>query len=296
MSLSETYARIRPGIVAFAPKYPERIKPGSMPYEFVFGTGFIVGDSLIATNAHVIDVFEQLKLPDGSSNVVAILFIQLPQGMATPAATVLGFTKITTVISPVYHYGPPNADLALVVVGCRGMSRFAMQLHADNVEEGTDIATAGFPMGPELLHLEGRLDHLAPTLQRGIVSAVLPFPGSKPHGYLANIMVQGGASGSPVFLPENGEVIGAIYASRLDRMRVDLPFPKPIHFQVPVNFSHVVPSYFLEKLISEAGSHLTKGVPADAPNIDDMLQSLPPEITQPLLRGIFPQEPKASGE
>ena len=59
MSLSETYARVRSGIVAFVPTYPGKLRLSAIPHEFIFGTGFIVGDSLIATNGHVAEAFKQ---------------------------------------------------------------------------------------------------------------------------------------------------------------------------------------------------------------------------------------------
>jgi hypothetical protein len=69
-----------------------------------------------------------------------------------------------------------------------------------------------------------------PPLQAGIISATLPFPGTRPHGYLINVMIQGGASGSPVFLSDSGTVIGAVYSSRqhVDR-RIKDEADKPPH-------------------------------------------------------------------
>jgi len=39
----------------------------------------------------------------------------------------------------------------------------------------------------------------------------IPFRGPHPHGFTIDVMVQGGGSGSPIFLPDTGKVIGIIY-------------------------------------------------------------------------------------
>ena len=49
-----------------------------------------------------------------------------------------------------------------------------------------------------------------PTLRHGIIRSVFPFPGPNPHGFSIDALLQGGASGSPVFLPEAPLVIGMI--------------------------------------------------------------------------------------
>lgn len=207
MNLVESYKRIRPGIVAFAPRYLDKLDPparsGATHFEHVFGTGFIVGDSVIATNAHVAEHFLEFQDRDsGDIGVVAIAFARLTAGMGIALLNVSDAFIVKSIVptEDIYYYGPERPDLALVSVDCKGLARLALTLKPEPMYEGTSIATAGFPMGDMLLHLEGQLDHISPTLQSGIISAVLPFPEcSWPHGYLINAMVQEGASGSPVF-------------------------------------------------------------------------------------------------
>ena len=279
MSLSQSYARIRSGIVAFVPRYPEKLRTGSRKIEFVFGTGFVVGDSLIATNAHIVDVFNQFPAQDsGQFDVSVMLFIRSPLGMATVAVNVMKSCIISGIRGQGIYYGPSSADLGLVAVDCKGLAKYAMKLNTNCVEEGELVATSGFPMGSTLLDLEGQLDHISPTLQSGVISAVLPFATTNPHGYLANIMVQGGASGSPVFMPESGEVIGVVCQQRLDASEVTMNLPEPIKVPVPVNFSHIVPSHFLHTLIAEATDELMRHVPEDAPRIDEILSKMPEQV------------------
>jgi len=80
------------------------------------------------------------------------------------------------------------------------------------LDEGAAIATAGYPMGTRTLTAPGYLNRISPMLQTGIISAVHRFPCAIPHGFTINVMTRGGASGSPVFRPDDGAVIGALYA------------------------------------------------------------------------------------
>src|SRR5262249_9730177 len=108
-----------------------------------------------------------------------------------------------------------------------------------------------------------------------IVSAALPFPDVHPHGYLINIMVQGGASGSPVFLLDTGNVIGAIYASRLDNC-------------LPTNFSHVVPSHLILRVLTDENkAMLLQSLTNDVPALDEILASIPQKPVQQVTFGIY---------
>ena len=44
------------------------------------------------------------------------------------------------------------------------------------------------------------------------MSGVFPFEVPHAHGFTIDVMNQGGASGSPVFDPESGDVLGVIHA------------------------------------------------------------------------------------
>jgi len=268
MNLAASYKQVRQAVVAFAPKITP---PGTHPFEFVFGTGFIVADSVIATNRHVAECFD--TYPDGK--VVAIVFVRRPNGMVMVLLDVTNAVIIENIVQPKIYYGPDRPDVALVSVACTGLLPLAVKLNVDCAAEGEAIATAGFPMGHHLLHLEGQFDHVSPTLQGGIVSAVLPFPDpTVTHGYLINVMVQGGASGSPVFLQETGEVIGAVYASRLDINRA------------PINFTHVVPSHFLATVLAECETNLMQFVPQDAPMLSEIIETIPTgEMEQKMIQG-----------
>lgn len=167
------------------------------------------------------------------------------------------------------YYGPRKGpDLAFVQVKARGLP--SVQIDTRSViDEGTEIATAGFPMGTDALMAPGWIHQLTPTLQRGIVSAVLPFPCPTPHAYSVNVMAQGGASGSPVFLCETGAVVGVLYAG-LNDYALTLR-NKDLH-RVPTNISYVVPSHYLMKSLEGFLKMEDMQQPSDAKTIDEMLK------------------------
>ena len=89
-------------------------------------------------------------------------------------------------------------------------------------------------------------------------------------------MIQGGASGSPVFLPDTGAVVGTMFASLGD--------PTPVIGQndegqskvlgvvhLPTSHSHAVPSHYLSGLLKEFQDKHDFRVPDDARTIDEIL-------------------------
>jgi hypothetical protein len=246
------------------PAKPDGSAPEIPP---IFGTGYVVHeDGIIATNDHVVRAFQRYGkvfsqhlqesgLDAQSWPVSAMLFHRIPEGVAQVPLEILGVATIKSFAPGDVYYGPPRPDLALVHVRARGLP--AARVDGDiELSEGTPVATAGFPMGSDALTAPGRLHQLCPTLQQGIVSAVHPFAGCRSHGFALNIMVQGGASGSPVFLPETGAVVGTVYASLGDPQPVwglgDDGGKHPIGVvRLPTTITHAVPSHYLARILED---------------------------------------------
>jgi hypothetical protein len=55
------------------------------------------------------------------------------------------------------------------------------------IEPGTEIATAGFPMGTMALMIMGKWNQLTPFVRCGIVSSVFPCAIARPHGFTIDI-------------------------------------------------------------------------------------------------------------
>jgi S1-C subfamily serine protease len=281
MALAESYSILRESIVAFIPKvFPARADGSPPEIPPIFGTGYIIHeDGIVATNHHVVQAFKRFTNAPGddadSWPVFAMLFHRIGAGIAEIPLGVVGVVQIKSFEPGEVYYGPPKPDLAFVHVKARELP--AVTIDGDTeIREGMPVATAGFPMGSELLTAPGWLHQIAPTLQQGIVAAVQPFATPKPHGISLNIMVQGGASGSPVFIPETGAVIGTVYASLGEPSIVWQPTDdgkkKPIGFvRLPTSISHAVPAHYLLHFLRDYLKHPEFVPPEDAKTIDEMI-------------------------
>lgn len=269
MEIKSAYKLVRPSIVAFVSRW---LPDAKMPFPSIIGTGFVVDTSgLIATNAHVVRAFDQVPKPQGTAPdewpVFALLLNPTEMGVVQIPLEIKGVFAITGFDGGKAYYGPKEGpDLALVRIGARGLS--AVSIDATTVvEEGTEVGTAGFPMGTDALFAPGWLNQVSPTLQRGIVSAVQPFPCPTPHAYAVGIMTQGGASGSPVFSAETGRVLGVLYAGLHD---FGLMPKSNERYRVPTNISYVVPSHYLARLIEHAASEPALRPDSTTPTLDEM--------------------------
>ncbi|NPU64588.1 trypsin-like peptidase domain-containing protein [Bradyrhizobium sp. 83012] len=241
--LIETYRRIRHSLVAFVPKFaPSLEAAGQFPP--IVGTGFVVHESgLIATNQHVIEAMTQLNKPDGFAEIpaMAMFFILTEKGMVNVTFDIVGYAVIKTFGPQQVYYGPEKPDLAFVQLNVTGLLPVKLRPHGAMYEEGEAIATAGFPMGTDHLRVPGWIHQLSPTLQTGTLSAVHPFPCATPHGFTINVMAQGGASGSPIFNVQTGEVLGALYAGVFDLIQEEDGKQR----RAPTNYTYGVASHYI---------------------------------------------------
>jgi S1-C subfamily serine protease len=240
--LVETYRQLRHSIVAFVPRFaPNKDEAAQFPP--IIGTGFVVHESgLIATNDHVIEAITALPGPKGQGSPGAVLFLILTEaGMVELPFKIAGIYKLADFKTGRFYYGPEKPDIGFVQIEISGLLPVTLASIDKRYEEGEAIATAGFPMGTDQLRAPGWLHQLSPTIQTGIISAVHPFPSTTPHGFTLNVMTQGGASGSPVFNQETGDVLGVLYAGVNECM---FDTGQSIH-RHPTNYSWAVPSHFL---------------------------------------------------
>lgn len=194
--LVATLPRIKPSIVAVG-TYQRTRTP---PFRFL-GTGFVVGNGLlVATNAHVVPA---APLDDQMESLVIVL----PGEQQSMVRKV-----IKTAIDK-------NSDLA--VLRLDGAPLPALPLaEADLANEGQTIAFTGFPIGSAL--------GLSPVTHRGIVAAITPIgipqassrelnpalirrlAGDAFRIYQLDATAYPGNSGSPLFDPETGQVLGIV--------------------------------------------------------------------------------------
>jgi len=222
-ALVETLPRIKPSIVAVGTYQRTR----SPAFQFR-GTGFVVGNGLlVATNAHV--------LPDtlaGDQMETLVVAVPGEKQTAIRAAARLGVDK--------------NHDLAVLRI--EGTALPALPLNdSGTIREGQSIALTGFPIGSVL--------GLAPVTHRGIVAAITPIgiPQARAQQldpvlvrrlandpfriYQLDATTYPGNSGSPVFDPDTGHVIGVVNMVFVKSTKENiLSDPSGISYAIPVEY------------------------------------------------------------
>jgi hypothetical protein len=293
MSLTQVFETVRPAIVAFMPSFVPKLPGAPRPELFpIIGTGFVLGDGMVVTNAHVIDALLALpRPPDWPKDkwpFFAMLFHYIDK-QRYPNAPTEGYAEVPLEVLAVVrvgdiqlgqgtgiYYGPRRPDFNIVHVKAKGLPSIDVLATTDALREGTEVATVGFPMGTEALTAPGWLHQLGPFLQRGVISAVLPFTCKAPHSFVINVMSMGGASGSPVFLTESPKAVGILNAGLLtSNETVSQVMGTWVHSGVtrtPTNFSYVVPSYFFASAIKPIRDSGKFELPADTLSLDEMIR------------------------
>ncbi len=229
--LASTLARVKPSVVAVG-TYQRTRSPA-----FLFrGTGFAVGDGmLVATNAHV--------LPD-----------EIDGAKMEALVVVLPGDDLTGAVRPVRVVATERAqDLALLRLE-GGPPLPALRLAGGGgVVEGQEVAFTGFPIGAVL--------GMTPVTHRGIVSAITPIAIPQANSrdlnpalirrlatdpfrvYQLDATAYPGNSGSPLYDPASGEVIGVL----------NMVFVKSTKEKVladPSGISYAIPVEYLQRLIA----------------------------------------------
>ncbi len=192
------------------------------------GTGFAVGDGhMIATNAHVV--------PDTLNAATNETLVALLPGSGEPQPR-----ELQLVTKDVIH------DVALLRLAGAPLPPVKLR-NPEDVPEGQSVAFMGFPIGGAL--------GFSPVTHRGTISAISPIslPGSSAqflnekmirqlrHGtfniFQLDATAYPGNSGSPMFDPDTGDVLGLINMVFIKTTReASLSQPSGISYAIPSNF------------------------------------------------------------
>lgn len=220
--LPETIARVKPSVVAVGTYMPTR----SPAFHFA-GTGFVVGDgTLVATNYH-----ELKKVLDADK-------------LETVAIAIPG--KRTELRQARVLRSDPAHDLSLLKL-TNGLPLMPLTLADVEVPDGTLIAFTGFPIG-------NVLGFVAVT-HRGIVAAHTPISvprrsAQELDSRVIRSLAQGafevyqldataypGNSGSPMYDPDTGEVLGILNMVFVKSTKENiLSQPSGISYAIPVRY------------------------------------------------------------
>jgi serine protease Do len=226
-----TIARVKASVVAVGTF--ERLR--NPPFSFA-GTGFAVGTGLhIATNAHVLP--KQLA---SERNELLAIALRAADGsvqvrVARKAATA------------------PEHDLALLEIQGSPLPPLTLG-NSEAVREGEMYLLTGFPIGPVL--------GLYPVTHRGMIAAVTPIviPAQRSSqldpralrrlkdGAFSVFQLDGtaypGNSGSPVYHPETGAVIGIVNS-------VFVKATKESALTAPSGITYAIPAQKLKELLQD---------------------------------------------
>jgi transcriptional regulator with XRE-family HTH domain len=259
-SLVETFEIVRPSIVAFASKVTMTELGGVPVFPDIVGTGFVVDSrGIVITNAHVVRALEALPRHPvtGARSDMAMVWAHVEAvGEGHTLPVVFADVKASSIIRSFVPNGPffgeDLPDIAFVQLNVREIPALKLSTEPCAARMGLPVATAGFPLGTDPLVVHGKVTQVTPFLRHGIISSLNPFPCPYPHGFTVDIMSQGGASGSPVFLTDHPTVIGMVYAG----------FPG-------TNVTMAIPSNLLSQALAQCGEPL--GL-ENVPTLEDYLR------------------------
>ena len=228
--LPDTITRVKPAVIGVGTVQQTRRPPVKL-----LATGFVVADGRhVVTNAHAIPD----ELASGSKEFLAVLTGE--RNVTAHPAKVVRLDRV--------H------DLALLRFS--GQPRPAFRLgKSRNVREGELYAFTGFPIGMVL--------GMRPVTHRGIVSAITPIaiPQISPKLLDPKMVKQlrdpydvfqldatayPGNSGSPLYDPETGEVVGVIN-------KVFVKESKEAVLEKPSGITYAIPVRYVKELLRDAG-------------------------------------------
>ncbi len=229
--LPDTIANIKPGIVAVGTYQRTRSPPAIFR-----GTGFAVADgTYVLTNAHVLPK----NVDKAKFETLAVFFKSAGQDKLRGA-------KVAAI--------DKRHDVALLKIA--GSPLKALKLgESGQVREGQRLAFTGFPIGMIL--------GLYPVTHEGIVSSITPIAIptlkarnldpkmlrklQKPYNvFQLDATAYPGNSGSPLYNPESGEVLGIINKVFIKESKENL-------LSKPSGISYAIPIQYAKRLLSQKG-------------------------------------------
>lgn len=222
-------SRVRNGVCAvgyLTVPLEEYIRNIQSPFFQVVGTGFLVRETTVITNRHVIQGLFKCQANFGFPTSQFFLSFVAPRDIPQPQITIRMIRHFGALANEEYDVG----FLEFKVVKeehFRDISPLEVASSFD-LHVSDEIAVCGYPHGTAMLTKDTKVYRWGPVIQRGFISAISPFDtATVPDEILLDIRTAGGMSGAPIFRPSNGEVIGIHHSGWDDQTTaLGLPFTK----------------------------------------------------------------------
>lgn len=230
-SLPDVLDGVRPAIVGVGTAYPPRQPISGQKPNQLLGTGFAVGDGqLIVTNHHVLP-----DLLDTDNRQSLAVFAGRGRSAKVHVARIVARDR--------------EHDLAILRIESTRLPTISLG-DSGSVREGESMAFTGFPIGAVL--------GLYPVTHMGIVSSITPIARTAGDSseltavqlqrmrnrydvFQLDAIAYPGNSGSPVFRPDTGEVIGVVNSVFVKESReAVLERPSGISYAIPVQYVHTL--------------------------------------------------------
>jgi hypothetical protein len=257
MPLPETFETVRKSIVALGTKLAIGQSGAPLPaFPTIIGTGFIVDErGIVITNRHVAEALTNLPThpQTGESSAFAMIFSDIvatngSHEMLAYNVDIRGYDIPHSFTTGGQFYGAGIPDLAFILLNVRDVPALRLATEPNTLRIGMPIATAGFARGTRALVLYDKLVQATPLLRQGIVSSLYPFPCPQPHGFTIDVMIQGGASGSPIFVHNEPVVVGMLYGGP-EHLVYDIYGRKT---RIDMNITMALPSKMLSDALNQS--------------------------------------------
>lgn len=227
MTLPEVIDQVLPAVVALGSRVVPSPNRQAPIFPLIFGTGFLIDPrGVVVTNNHVAQLLAQLPA-EARLTVLYVPAQQRKEGLAAGLLfrRILKFAVLGEFRPAQQYYGEDRPDIAFLQIDVKDVPYLKINREPNVIQIGKEVAVAGFPLGDLPLRIHGKISQLTATVRRGIISAIYPAPSPFPDGFTTDIAIQGGNSGSPVFLTQNGLVIGMIHAHAVGAENLALAVP-----------------------------------------------------------------------
>lgn len=226
-------ATVAVALIPDAPPKDRKVTPFT-----ILGSGFCIDASgILVTCEHVVSAFTKQNIRQAIADVppgdrpqavwpLKGLEVQRPHVLFY-AADRSGENLLVIPVPVTLAVAKLEYDLGLMRIGSHAAFPsgypFLEPEEFNEIHEGMEVATCGFPMGNEL---HEQLGTKTSSFTKGILSSIAPAAGGAPElitGFQLDLTATFGNSGGPVFSWATGKVIGVLQGAPTERSGAVLP-------------------------------------------------------------------------